>query len=228
MESFCQIIAFIGTIGLISRWIAVGLVSLDRFCRVFWPFVYQRHETKIIIYLLSSSWAVAISVSIVMWLSKTFAFNIAVPGCLFSEAPDMDKLHAFAIGIGFLVCLILGLILPTILYTIMYCKARQIHKKTPVVADTPDNAASAREAQRKANRGTLIYVLMMIVFIGVNVLIVGNIFVRVNLQKNLSTILIEFWFHIRSYVLGDVAIIFTNKQQRDAVKKLIKKWKTHQ
>ena len=229
----CQIIAFIGCCGLISRWMVVGLVSLDRFSRVFWTFVYQRHEKKIIISLLVTSWTIAIIHPTVLWSCDSFVFNIAVPGCLYTESPETTKVQAAVVHIGTTICLFFGLLLPGVLYTIMYCKARQIRKKNrvaPISTENPDTT-SAREAQRRANRATLTYVLMMVAFIAVNIPIVVNVLVRlvfhISAPSNII-IPISFLFRIlvRSYVLIDVVIILTDKQHRDAVKKLWKLMKT--
>ena len=229
----CQIIAFIGTSGWISGSIAVGLVSFDRLCRVFWPFAYQRHEKKIIVTLLITSWTIAIIISTFLWLYNSYDFAIAIPGCVIIEAPDISVLETIVVYVVLAASPILGLLFPGIIYTIMYCKARKLRQKTQigsVMAESPD-MASAKEAQRRANRATLTYVLMMVVLIVVKILIITDIIVRVILHHlNVSTSIIVpigFWFtiFICSYVLGDVVIILTDKQQRNAVKKLLSKLK---
>ena len=229
----CQIIAFIGTSGWISGSIAIGLVSFDRLCRVFWPFAYQRHEKKVVVTLVILSWAIAIIVSTLLWLCNSFAFALAVPGCVTIEAPDISVLETIVVYIVLAAIPILGLLFAGIIYTIMYCKARKLRQKIQVgsvMAESPD-MASAKEAQRRANRATLTYVLMMVAFIIVNILIITDIIVRVILHSlDVSIIIIVpigffFTIFICSYVLGDVVIILTNKQQRDAVKKLLKKIK---
>ena len=227
----CQVIAFVGIIGLISRWVAVGLVSFDRFCRVFWPFFYQRHEKKVIGLLLILTWAIAIIESAVLWVTDNFAFNAAIPGCMFKEPRERSRIQA-ATAIGFIICIILGFLLPTLLYTIMYCKARQVRKRNrvaPMTVEDP-NTASEREAKRRANRATLIYALMMVAFGAVHIPLVGNMLLRYLLQGKIPdhvTIILGYSLNtlVRFYVLGDVIIIITNKQQREAVKKLLIKWK---
>ena len=77
----CQIFAFIGTCGLFSRWIAIGLVSFDRFCRVFWPFKYQRQEKKAVITLLITSWAIAIIMAAILWEIK---FDQSSINCMYT------------------------------------------------------------------------------------------------------------------------------------------------
>ena len=227
----CKISSFIVSCGLTSRWTTVGLVSFDRFCRVFWPYVYQRHEKKITITLLIVSWAIAIIQSTALWLSNAYVFSVAVPGCLFAPALSGSVLELAVSNLALAVSPILGLILPGILYTIMYCKARKLRKKNriaPVMAENPD-MASEKEAQRRANRATVTYVLMIAAFVAVNVFVFTNAISRAILQKFdvpiSSVILVGLLCSIliRSYVLGDVMIILTNKQQRDALKKLLRK-----
>ena len=45
----CQIFGVMAIGGSFSRWILVGLLSVDRFCRVFYPFRYARQEKKVLI-----------------------------------------------------------------------------------------------------------------------------------------------------------------------------------
>ena len=231
----CQIIAFIGACGLTLRWITVGLVSFDRFCRVFWPFAYQRHEKKVIITILITSCAVAILLpTVVVWLCNSYAFNVSIPGCVFTVAPDNSLLETVTTNTIFAVSFIFCLFFPGIFYTIVYYKARKIRKSNqvaPAMVENSDTTSERREAQRRANQATLRFVLMMFVFFAVNFLIMTDLVIRVITQElEVSTkILIPLGFLfsilIPSYVLVDVAIIFSDKQQREAVKNFLKKIK---
>ena len=226
----CKISSFISSFGLTSRWATIGFISFDRFGRVFWPFFYERHEKKIVVSLLISSWSIALVVPTVMWLCNAFVFTVAVPGCLFTYISDMPVLQTAISNIVLAVNPILGLIVPIILYTVMYCKARKLNKRSRIVPVMPENSdlESARR-NRPKNKATITYVLMLSAFAAVNAFVIANLGVRAMLRKVDASISgqivagMAFSVLIRSYVLADIVIILKNKQQREVIKKFLKK-----
>ena len=60
----CQLIGIVIMFGALSRWMTIGCVSLDRFCRVFLPFSYPKIEQKIVVSLLVLSWTVSVVASV--------------------------------------------------------------------------------------------------------------------------------------------------------------------
>ena len=231
----CQSVTFIATCALFARWVTVGLISLDRFCRVFWTFKYQRHETKSIISLLVLSWLISVVITIALFFCKAFTFFIGAPGCFFVEyTPEMTIVDSIATNVLLWFTRIIALIVPVILYTIMYIQARRIRKRNPVIA-TEDNpkAERSRAAQHRANRATVTYFLMLNAFAIVNIMIIlKDILGKVFLDNNVSIqVAIPIGFFttiiIQAYTLGDQAIILANRQNREAflglLGKIIKK-----
>ena len=201
---------------------------------MFWPFVYQRHEKKFIATLVASSWAIAILISIVLWVCNTYGFSVVVPGCIPTGANDLSPLGTAAVYLVLIIIPVICIVLPLTLYTIMYCKARQIRKQiriVPVNPDTEDARKAEQETQRRANRAKLTYVSMVVVLFATNALSVTELVTLIclyHLGASISTTAtVGYWFKIIicGYTIGDIIILSSNKEHRDAVKKLLKKWK---
>ena len=227
----CQSITFVATCVLFARWATVGLISLDRFCRVFWTFKYMRHEMKVIISLLLLSWSISVAITITLFFCKAFTFYIIAPGCFFVEyTPEMTLANSIVINTLLWFIRVIALFLPIILYTIMYIKARQIRKQNPVITTADNsNAESARATQRRANRATITYFLMLNAFAIVNVMVIMNdVLGKIFRDNNVSigvAIPVGFLITIiiQAYTLGDQAIILANSQNRKAVLNLLAK-----
>ena len=229
----CQIITFVATCALFSRWITVGLISLDRFCRVFWTFKYPRYEKKVIITLLVLSWTISVVIAIILYFCNAYTFFIGAPGCFFVEySPEMTLPNTVVTNVLLWFTRVIAMFFPAFLYTAMYVKARQIQKATPVIttSDNPDAAEAEKAAQRsRSNRGTITYCLMLVAFTVVNLIIIvkdvlGKVFLYFNVALEvaipvgfLTTIIIQ------AYSLGDVAIILANAQNRKAFFDLLQK-----
>ena len=224
----CQVSSFITTLGAFARWVTVGLLSFDRFCRVFLPFTYPRHENKVIIVLLVSSWAIALFAAVALSTTNAYTFVVSIPACLFTLfSPEMTQVQTILANIIVWICRVVGTFFPISLYTAMYCKARRLKKKDPT-PDTNSNTPQTLEARIRANKASLTYFFTTLAFIGANALIVLKdvtewIFLSYNTPLGtVISCLFIFSLLIESYVIGDVIIILTNKQQRGAFKKLLK------
>ena len=228
----CQGITFIATCALFSRWITVGFIALDRFCRVFWTFTYPRHESKVIISLLVLSWIISVVISLILFFCKSFTFFIGAPGCFFVEYnPEMTLPGIVVTNALLWITRIIAIFVPATLYTMMYVKAYEIRKKSPAVTitDSPDAAAEEKNARSRANKASLTYSLMLIAFVVVNLVIVlkdilGRVFLHFNVSIDIA-IPIGFLTTaiIQAYCLGDLAIILANRQIRKSFFTLLAK-----
>ena len=66
----------------LSRWMTIGCVSLDQFCRVFLTFSYPKIEHKVIVSLLVLSWTVSVVASVAMFFLNAIDFSVNIPGCV--------------------------------------------------------------------------------------------------------------------------------------------------
>ena len=121
----CQVFGFLSTQFVLARWLNMGVLALDRFCAVRFPFSYSKHSKYILVALLSSSWIIPPLLSIVTvqgYASVVFRPN--APSCLF-YAPTIDRgLLYFSIVSTF--SFIVGAIVPVVLYSWLLHKARKI------------------------------------------------------------------------------------------------------
>ncbi len=91
----CQVFGFLSTDFTITRWFTMGVVALDRFCAVRFPFSYIRHNKWIMTILLSASWIIPIIMSIVtVGGYSAVAFRPNVPTCLL-YAPSIGRGRLF-------------------------------------------------------------------------------------------------------------------------------------
>ena len=227
----CHLIASIAILGLYSRCITVGFLSVDRFCRVFFPFSYPRSENKALAVLLIASWVFSIFIPIMAYFCKITGFHVTYPGCML--AVNFQELSQ---GNRAVVCLVLGgttlagTVLPSILYTAMYLKGRTLRRVQSVRTGKQHTDSSSPEYHVRSNRATITYALMVVIFSAVSVMVFVKMGAEIGLAREQSTVspsaALALLFFIstlmRSYVIGDIAaIILSNRDERRALYKLI-------
>ena len=225
----CQTIGSIVICGLYSRWIGVGLLSMDRFCRVFFPYSYPRMEKNVVAVLLLSSWLITLSTTAGFYLSNGIEYSMSVPGCMLVINLPMISPGNFAVQLMFtVVSTIIGIVLPTIFYTALYIKGRKLSRIKPAL---PVDSTGSEEllAQMKSKKANITYSLMIIDFVFVNVLIfikasIENLFRVHDVPRNVN-ISIKFLITtlIAAYVIGDLVIILSNSRQREVFMNLLSK-----
>jgi len=152
----CQIFGFLSTQFIFTRWLTMGVLALDRFCAVRYPFSYPRHCKVMSVILVSSSWAVPILLSVVTvqgYASVAFRHNI--PSCLY-YAPTNAKGKLY-FSIVFTSCFILGGALPLALYSWLFYKGLKFQRSLNQVHSTiaencRQSVAMQQDMQGRANR----------------------------------------------------------------------------
>ena len=177
------------------------------------------------------SFILSASLSIALSLCHAYSYSAITPGCwfnLYSTYSSKMTLGHSIVSYGLVWTLrILSSLASIILITATCCKARQLQRKiTPVV--TAD-IEIMRNNQRRRHRAKLSYSLTMAATIVVNVTIlaeevIGRVFVAFDVPKAI-VIPVGFWYTIlvQTYIFGDLIIILTDKQQREAFMKVIKR-----
>ena len=138
----------------------------------------------------------------------------------------MNVIQIIATKIFLWIIHIVCTIFPFSLYVAMWCKARRMKKTDPKPAinlDTPQTPQTL-EARIWAYKLSMTYFLITVTFLGANGLIVLKESVFLEYCTSLSIaipILFIFSFLIESYVITDVIIILTDRQQRGAFMKLL-------
>ena len=167
--------------------------------------------------------------SVAFFLLNAIDFLVNIPGCvLVTHSYSMSSTDTFIASLIVMFYRVFASVLSTVLYTTLYCKGKKINKVLPVV-QPPLPVDNKPEQMIKSKKTSLMYCLMILVFVAVNVLLLLEFVVEtifsylytphaiVVLVLFLLTILIE------SYVIWDLAIFITNRQQKDAIIKLLRK-----
>ena len=223
----CQIFGFISTSATYSRWTAVGFLSLDRFCRVFFPLAYQRFEKKVLVLFLIFTWLFSILVPCILFLLDGLGFNESYPACSYSICLEStDGVDVSILVFLIMIAVLLSTVLPIILYTAMYHKARKIARTQPVLAQ----GDSTTENRSQTNNRNITYGLLVFTY--------GLIFVAYGVRYGIlpysqfSPGVIAILFYIasslsQSTVIVDLCIIIRNRYDRkiffDFIRKGLKK-----
>ena len=223
----CQLIAFIILYGTCLRCVIVGFLSLDRFCRVFYPFLYPRHDKKIIITLLVVSIVVCAVVPVASFFGNATGFDITLPGCLLANGFATTEALGI-VAVAFVICVPFGGVLPTILYTLMYIKGRRLRNVGYPNQEVPNSERS--DTLTKYNKAALTYFAMMVSFHAANfVSLIRSVlkFVLPNNDSLSQSGAMAIFYALISvfnfYVIGDLVILLSNRDQRKVFVKLLKK-----
>ena len=166
----CQVIGFLSTQFILARWLNMGLLALDRFNAVRFPFYYSKHSKYILTFQLSFSWIVPALLSIVTvqgYASVVFRSN--VPSCLL-YAPTIERgllYFAFVSTFSF----VIGAILPVVLYSWLFNKARQLRSLEYQVGKmTSQNSSSSivnsEHSKERLSREKKALLTFGIIFVG--------------------------------------------------------------
>lgn len=132
-ENGCKSFGFFALDLLITRWFTVGLLCIDRFCTVRFPFWYNRRGKWLIGSLASAAWVfpiIACLIPIHLFTTIVLRENqpICLPTCTDSHANLCRIYYAGILTITF----IAGSITPVILYSWLYHKARKMRNSAKV------------------------------------------------------------------------------------------------
>lgn len=128
----CQILAFIVYSLRSARWILMLVFTIDRLLTVFLPFHYHKHASKIALAMSTTGWTIALLKGLipVQGILGCYTFTVGLAKCdIFCTTVRKCEIYiafssAFDIATG-LVCVLL--------YTILFCKAKQLKKKTEIL-----------------------------------------------------------------------------------------------
>lgn len=126
----CTAFGFLGLEFLITKWLAMGVLSIDRFCTVRFPFSYEKYSKGVLIVLSLAGWLAPVVFgipSLAGFGGNLFRENI--PTCLFDCATFGNACKIYY-ALYYSTAFILGCVLPTILYIWLYWRARKLHPST--------------------------------------------------------------------------------------------------
>ena len=127
----------------------------------------------------------------------------------------------------------IGAILPIILYTIMYFKARQLRKIVPTTQPVIATDPQIINSQKRWRRANITYILLVLAFgffsLDLLLLIFAKISAKAIFRKfNASPSVVVGIFFILTdigelYILADIVILIINRDERKVLFKLIKR-----
>lgn len=130
-ELICKAYGVMTTILVNIRWFAIGVLTLDRFLTVRFPFRYEKYSRNILLALTVLTWTLPPGLASLLSLSlvKT-SFRANIPTCIPSCINAEYQLACRSINTGvILVIFIFGCIMPTGMYFWMYYKGRKMRTK---------------------------------------------------------------------------------------------------
>ena len=227
----CQVFGLMAIGGAFSRYILVGLLSVDRFCRVFYPYRYARHENKVLISLLVSSWTASLVITGIYGGLGLAGFDFAYPGCSFGVYfPALSNGQRATVVITLLFTTITSAVLPCILYIAMYRKAKKLFRSEPVVVCDPatKEEISLVEFFKQNKKATITFFGLVITFAFFTSIVVVKILAKALLYSyDISTAIRAIVLYIlssfyRCFVIADFAVILSNADVRKVLGKMKK------
>ena len=133
----CQVFGFAALAGLTSRWLAMGIFSIDRTLRVFIPFHYPRWVRRILKFLVTLPWImIGMHIPLLMNVGGRIDFVDHFPTCLINQHCDDDDSTCRGVQIAWVVwCLLVGGLVPVVFFTVMYVKSKVLSRadQSPVM-----------------------------------------------------------------------------------------------
>lgn len=122
----CMAFGFLGFEFILTRWMIMAVLSIDRFFTVRFPFSYEKHSKSVLAVLIVAAWVLPIA-SVVPSVHRVgdILFRENIPTCLVgcSKLDMQCKVYVMSVlSLAFTV----GGVLPTLLYLWLYHRARRL------------------------------------------------------------------------------------------------------
>jgi len=138
----CQVVGYLSFAFVLTRWLTLAGLSIDRFCVVQFPFSYPRFNKYIMAALFLISWVLPIFLTAATLIGgSSVKFRDNVPICLLYAPPNQMLYFAIVFNSTFL----LGGVMPLVLYIWLLHKARKMRNSLYRV-EGPHNGSSKSRA----------------------------------------------------------------------------------
>ena len=152
--SWCSVLGFVNILFLTLRYMTMSLLSFDRFGMVFFPFTYPFNGNKIMLALSSAVWLTSLLIAASPLFLQCLGFQ-KISGFCGVSIFCSSGCHAWRY-VQDSVIFVGGALLPIILYSSMFWKARQLNNR---VRDIAGSQAQADESARRA-RYTFLFLFL--------------------------------------------------------------------
>lgn len=164
----CSVFGLLSIEFLLTRWLVMAVVCIDRFCTVRFPFSYAKYSKCILVVLITTAWILPFIFAFLPAISKLSqgVFRPNIPTCLYScESPVCQLYYGVVVSFSF----VIGAIVPTILYIWLYRKARLLRPTAVVLGHMALQTANGPENNQHHfewwSRGHLTFVLILVTLV---------------------------------------------------------------
>lgn len=130
-DTGCVAIGYIATSIFYVRWMNTLLIAVDRFFYIVTPFFYLRNSKPILVTLTVFVWTIPFITNVPSVVQETYSYRSSLTFCSVDCAENNICYGTYIIL--FAVYMIIGVVLPIIIYTFLYCygkkKRRDMHRE---------------------------------------------------------------------------------------------------
>ena len=130
-EESCVAVGFIANSIFYVRWINTLLIAVDRFLYIVTPFSYQRNSKRILVILTIIVWTTPLLTSVPAAVEGAYNYRSSFTFCSIDCSEDNFCYRVYILV--FAVHMIIGVLIPAIIYTFLYCygkkKRRDMHRE---------------------------------------------------------------------------------------------------
>lgn len=141
-EKGCIGLGFLAFYFLYVRWMAMGLIAVDRFCYILFPITYIRCGKPFLIILTCAVWAGPFGMHFPSLVGYAkYSFRAGYSHCTLDCGSKAHQYCYIIFMTQFLVQLLIGLFVPGVLYVIMFCigRAKRKHIRLGTMKDESGN-----------------------------------------------------------------------------------------
>ena len=142
----CQVVGYLSFGFILTRWLTLAGLSIDRFCVVRFPFSYPRCNKHVLVMLFIISWVLPVLLTAATLIGgSNVKFRANLPSCLL-YAPPNQRVY---FGVVFTTTFILGGVMPLLLYIWLLHKARKMRNSLYRI-ERPQDRSTSRGGNEKA------------------------------------------------------------------------------
>ena len=206
-KEVCVLNGFFAFALILIRTELMFVFVIDRFLSVFFPYFYPRRKVKIAVGLSAFAWLFCTALCILMLPGILDCYTYATS---FNVCISSSTCNTGCSIFGFITFSSVGLpssVLPTILFSALYCKARRVSKTLapPVQAAGGDSEADKAYAKRE-RRATVTFFLLFVSVFGITV--PSNIIAIAVAQVSSNLLDLPDLFFVIQAIAGAVASLY--------------------
>lgn len=166
-EAQCKLLGILTTFLINVRWVTIGLLTLDRFLTVRFPFRYARYNCQFLIFASILSWLIPSGFSGLLAVPIVgYSLRANIPTCLPTCINVDHPFFCTLLNTGVIIIMfIIGCLLPTFMYTWMIFKARKLQVKYTIGKLVTSISANVSYTETVYNREKRAMVTILLIFL---------------------------------------------------------------